>query len=185
MIIKEIAKRLARLLLGDYGFYRVYADAASAPAVSVAGLAIVALDAAVLSGPDPWVRDQAWYGGEGSHVFACMEGEQVLGLCVYWHGARYLKRNFWPLAAGEAKLVQVIVRPEHRGRSIATALIAESARQMRAGGFGRLYARIWHSNEPSLRAFRRAGWHCIGSALEFNPLRLARPWRLRMRRRSG
>jgi RimJ/RimL family protein N-acetyltransferase len=53
--------------------------------------------------------------------------------------------------------------------------------RMREDGFTRLFARIWHSNEPSRRAFRRAGWQPVGWYLEANPLRRAQPWRLAFR----
>jgi RimJ/RimL family protein N-acetyltransferase len=51
---------------------------------------------------------------------------------------------------------------------------------LRREGRTPLYARIWHNNTPSLRAFEHAGWEPIGTLIEMNPLRLSQPWRFRL-----
>ena len=118
------------------------------------------------------------YLGHQANAYGCFFEQRLIGLCVYWHGERYAARNFWPLRSHEAKLVQIVVSPEMRGRGVATALIEVSARGMADCGFNTLYARIWHSNLPSIRAFQRAAWRRIALVAEINPLRCARPIRL-------
>lgn len=49
-------------------------------------------------------------------------------------------------------------------------------------GFDGLYARVWHSDEPSLRAFAGAQWTRCASVIDVNPFRRARPLRFRIGR---
>lgn len=161
-------------------------DAPAAPLVRYEGIDVRDTEEAeVRALPAPLLREQAWYAGAGAQAFLASWRGKPAGLCFYWHGARYRTRNFWPLQEGEAKLVQVIVDPAHRGRGIASALIAASAGAMAAGGFAPLYARVWHSNAPSIGAFRRAGWRRIALVLTALPLGMHRrvrtviPWRER------
>lgn len=115
------------------------------------------------------MRDQAWYCGAESASFAWTEDSEIVALCFYWWGDRYRKRNFWPLATGQAKLVQIIVASSHRGAGIARQLIEASAQQMLDDGFERLYARVWHSNRPSLTAFNAAGWSRVATVVRCTP----------------
>jgi RimJ/RimL family protein N-acetyltransferase len=52
-------------------------------------------------------------------------------------------------------------------------------------GYRRLYARIWHSNHPSIATFEKAGWAYIALVIEVFPLGLKSPWRLVRRRRAA
>lgn len=185
---KEIAKSLARTLLGDYSAYLIYSQTSgshltrkleTSPCLKV--VAVNALE--IESSPDPLIREQIGYAGSGSMAYACFDQERIVAVCFYWFGDRYLTRNFWPLADGEAKLVQIVALPELRGRGVATKLIAESCHAMVQQGFSRVYARIWHSNAPSLGAFKRAGWTCVALIIEVNPFRRSRPFRLRINSR--
>lgn len=177
-MVKGLIKRLLRGILGDYSIYRVLGSglvAAPQPAhfelQEVDGAFVAVLE-------DSLLREQAWYGGPESRIFACFEAREKeaslgqraepLALCAYWYGPRYAQRNFWPLQPGEAKLVQIITSERARGRGAASHLIQASTAILRAEGWTRLYARVWHSNTPSLRAFERAGWLPIALVLEFH-----------------
>ncbi|WP_426320350.1 GNAT family N-acetyltransferase [Pseudoduganella sp. R-43] len=182
--MKALLKQLARAVLGDYSIYRVLQRRASAgPAPmppQAAGFVIGPVQRAEIeASPDPVMREQAFYAGEGARAYACRDGGQIVGLCFYWYGERYLPRGFWPLQDKQAKLVQIITAPAMRGRKVAPALIAASGADMAAQGFDCLFARVWHNNHPSLRAFAAAGWTRCALVVELNPLRRARPWRLR------
>ncbi len=186
--MKSLLKRLAHAVLGDYSIYRILrrpAEAALAPPPPPGfSVALVQRDE-VEACADPLLREQAFYAGEGARAYACRDGERIVGLCFYWYGERYRKRGFWPLQEGQAKLVQIITLPEMRGRKLAPALIAASGADMAAHGFDALFARVWHNNYPSLRAFAAAGWRPCALVVELNPLRLARPWRWRMLRHKA
>jgi len=186
--MKRFLKALLRFFLGDYGAYYIYA-ASTATADKQLGktnLKIVPAEQAALDiDPAPLVRKQAAYAGEDARAYACWLDDRIVGVCFYWWGKRYLQRNFWPLRENEAKLVQIITLPEARGLGVATALIAASCQDMGHCGFGYVFARIWHSNFPSWRAFERAGWKRIALVIEINPLRQSKPLRLRFRKVRG
>lgn len=183
--MKSLAKKLARAVLGDYSIYDVYARSPSANAQAgfAASNDVVVRpvdEPALRAQNDPSLREQSGYAGAGSLAYAAYVGDRMLGVCFYWFGDRYRTRNFWPLQADEAKLVQIWVHPDARGRGVATRLIAKSFEAVVEHGFRRSYARIWHSNTPSLKAFERAGWTRIARVVEVNPLRRKRPFRLEM-----
>ena len=180
--MKELGKRIARVLCGDYGIYYVYrATLAMQPATPADVEPMQAVDAAaIVAATDVLISAQAGYAGEGSRAFALREQGVLQAVCFYWFGERYRPRGFWPLQAGEAKLVQIVTAPAVRGRGLATALIAGSAAAMHAAGWSTLYARVWHSNQPSWHAFEAAGWERVALVVEINPLRRARPWRIRL-----
>lgn len=183
--VKAALKKTARMLLGDYAPYQIYSQASIEPGVAgfetTAHFWVGPVGAPTIAGsPDPLIRDQVAYAGSESMAFACFQQDRIIALCFYWYGTRYLSRNFWPLADGEAKLVQIVALPEMRGRGIATMLIMASSRYILQHGFHRAYARVWHSNLPSRRAFERAGWKRIAFVLEINPFRRSRPFRIRI-----
>lgn len=184
--MKRFFKPILHFMFGDYAIYRIYtcAEAAAAPQLSPynASLAVREIGVAELAcSTDILMREQTGYLGEDSFGFACFDGERIVGVCIYWFGERYkTKRNFWPLAEHQAKLVQIITLPEMRGRQVASTLIALSNRAMLEKGFDCNFARIWHSNTPSLRAFERAGWRYVATVVEVNPFRLRRPLRLQL-----
>lgn len=171
-LIKDIVKRLVKLIVPDYGIYRIYAitpdDALRGNSIDGGDWQIVAIEQnRLVASDDAIIRDQAWYGGDGSRLYGCVEDGRIVGVCCFWFGERYRQRNFWPLQAGEAKLVQVITVPEGRNRGIARTLIAGAVRDMVNSGYQRLFARIWHSNVPSIRTFEKAGWHHIATVVEW------------------
>jgi|GEM_PF-4946130 len=98
---------------------------------------------------------------DGVRVFVCLQQGSVVAICIYWYGERYLKRNFIRLQAQQAKLVHIETLPTMRGKGIASQLIRYSAAMMATSGFTRLYARIWHSNTPSIKSFTNAGWQYL------------------------
>lgn len=176
---------MIRLLLGDYSIYGIYANIAEKVALQKtethATFRVFPVDAAAVgASAEPLISEQIGYAGSGSHAYACFDEDRIVGVCFYWHGERYLKRNFWPLQKGEAKLVQIIVLPEMRGRGVAALLISHSSHYMEANGFPKTFARIWHSNTPSIKAFERAGWMRVALVVEINPFRQSRPYRIRL-----
>ena len=182
--MKEMLKKLARLLVGEYAIYQIYTLALEGCAQTKPGqlttYRIAPVDAsAIKASPDALIREQVGYTGPGSHSYACFDGDRIVGVCFYWFGSRYLTRNFWPLAEGEVKLVQIVSLPEMRGCGVATTLITWSCLDLVKKGFIRAYARIWHTNTPSLRAFKSSGWRQIALVIEIRPFRQTRPIRLR------
>lgn len=181
----SLTKKAARLLFGEYSAYHIYAFSAGncrALARHDTNFRFASLERAqVEASADPSIAEHSTYHGTETHAYACFEDARIVGVCYFWYGAQYRKRNFWPLGDSEAKLVQVFTVADRRDRGIATHLIAYAADDMLRQGFDRLYARIWHSNKASLKSFQHAGWGRIATVIEIYPLRRKVPYRLTFR----
>jgi ribosomal protein S18 acetylase RimI-like enzyme len=183
--VRAAAKTLLSAIFGEYELYRVLAvnpatgtaDRWSDAALLVdAGAALFEVDA------DSGIRGLADYDGKDAVGFALLREQRPVCGCWYWLGARYREeRGFWPLRQNEAKLVQITTATTHRGQGLATALIALSSRRMGERGFTRLYARVWHNHEHSLRAFRAAGWNEVALRIGIRPFGRFGPYRVNLR----
>jgi GNAT superfamily N-acetyltransferase len=164
----NLIKWLAQAIFQDYSFYHIYGHeyTGETPALDMELRFEQIGQKAIASSEDEIVAQQAWYHGDYSRAYACMDGPRIVALCFFWYGERYSARNFWPLSEGEAKLVQIVVLPEMRGHGIASSLIEFATQDMYQRGFKHLYARIWWSNTPSLRSFERAGWSRVAAVIE-------------------
>lgn len=174
-----ILKRIAHKVAGDYSIYRIYASPGADQLVrgspTEMDSSVERIDADSLnSQPSVLMRNQAGYAGSEAEFFAYKSDGRIVGICCYWSGELYRRRNFWPLKEDEAKLVQIVVDPEFRGKGIATALIRHSCADMAQRGVRRCFARIWHSNEPSIRAFEKADWKHVATVVELSPFNLGR-----------
>jgi hypothetical protein len=99
------------------------------------------------------------YGGSEARGFGLDVNGELASVCWYWFGARYQnERGFISLPPGAAKLVQIVTAQTFRGRGLAPILIAGSAQAMYRDGFRPLFARVWHTNQASRAAFRKARW---------------------------
>jgi GNAT superfamily N-acetyltransferase len=113
----------------------------------------------ILSSPSATIRGLAGFGGDEAAGFGAWSDGHLVSLCWFWWGERYrAARTVWPIDGPAAKLVQISTEETFRGRGIAAGLIQYAAYKLQQQGMGPLYARIWHSNTPSIRAFRKAGW---------------------------
>lgn len=162
--MKEILKKTATFLWGEYKIFKIYT-----------------LDLEYFSTANKFpinfchfqqdYKHVKGFSGPQSHGFNYLEdvSGKKLGSCWYWYNGRYKERNFWPLMKGEAKLVDIETLKEARGMGIASQLIIYSSNEMKKLNFKRLYARIWHNNTPSLRAFANAGWKPLCLVIEIYP----------------
>lgn len=176
-------RQLARFLLGDYqAFWILERRSVPGGGASDRPVELGVLQAADLAAcGQQTLAEQAWYLGSEAVAFGWYADDALQAVCVYWYGDRYRSRNFWPLTAKEAKLVQVITAPSARGRGYAGKLIAASADAMADDGFERMLARVWLTNTPSLRAFRSAGWRRVALVITGEPRWLnGKPVRVRL-----
>ncbi len=186
-------KRLAHLFFRGYSVYRIYRYTCSGESAPYADGASPlgrftfreVEEAEILSSADQLIVQQAWYHGEGVYAYACLEEQKIVGLCFFWHGARYATRNFWPLAAGEVKLVQVVVTPEMRGRGIGRRLIEFATHAIARQGFRYAYARIWWTNTQSLNAFEKAGWVHLATVIELPLPGWKKPFRINWMKKAS
>ena len=158
---------LAKKLLGEYVIFRIYR--LDLTALVPAGESCDGFSEIVQEHTQEPSRRNG-YGGYQSHGFRFVENGCVLATCWFWYGERYRERNFWPLKEGEAKLVRIETAPQARGRNIAPRLIRYASLQMAERGFRTLYARVWHSYQPSRRAFYKAGWSLDAFVVEYDLL---------------
>jgi GNAT superfamily N-acetyltransferase len=177
--MKAFAKRVARALFGEYGLYEVWQSPAPIAPTFTPGLCARVVDADDLArSPDSELRASRVYAGSESRLYGLFEGDRMLCLACCWWGSRYASRVSWPLPVNAAKLVHLVTVEGARGRGLATMLIRHACWDMAEKGHRPLLARIWHSNVPSKRAFRSAGWARIGWLVQLSPLRRRSPFRI-------
>ena len=132
----------------------------------------------VANAGEPLIRAEAWYGEGNAIGFGVYRGAELVCLQWIWHGKDYHeKRNFWPLAQGEAKSVQLVTVPAEHNKGLATLVKLFSAGELSREGFRKLYSRIWWSNKASMRVSEKAGWHHIATVYELQ-LGAAKPLRM-------
>ena len=157
-----LLQKLVRTLLGNYYLFRIYRlDLSSAPPVCDPGFTIFS---------EPYDGEPENYAGPDSYGFAYEENGKRLCHCWVWYGERYRTRNFWPLKENEAKLIALETDETARGRGLAPKLLEYAAGKMGERGFNSLYARIWHSNQASVKAFEKAGLRYYALVVEFDLL---------------
>jgi GNAT superfamily N-acetyltransferase len=156
-------------LLGNYSFYRIYTvdlDNYKNPTSNNLIIGSVKNLEEFKRSSDPLIRDLFQYAGKETYAFGIWINGELASVCWYWFGNKYKGRNFWPLQADEAKLVQINTAQHFRGYGYASKLIAYSAYEMKKLGFRWLYARVWHSHKLSIRIFEKARWICIAYVIE-------------------
>jgi hypothetical protein len=156
----------------SYEIYRVYVqDSLPEARSSPANLTFKRVDGTALSlAADRQIRALESYDRPTEAFgFAAFIDGQIQSACWYWTGQTYAQRGFWPLQVSDAKLVQIVTANDFRGRGLAEALVVWSSAEMARAGFSRRYARMWHSNKSSIRAFEKAGWrsHALVATLSF------------------
>jgi len=182
----RVLKRCTAIVLGEYALYQVWRSPKEPPSFATpAGFTVCEVSEGQLrSAYANELSSSAWYLGEDACGFAAVRDGEMLALACCWWGSRYLKRHSWPLPDGAAKIVHVFTLPQARGMGLAPLLLEHARATLQCRGRSPLYARIWHSNTPSLRAFARAKWQPVGWLIQVNPLRRARPWRFIFRNRA-
>ena len=177
--MKEAFKKCLRALLGDYGIYRVFAADLDPSQSAIEDPNLCEIDQNdMLNADSPELRDQAWYGGEGSIGVGYRLNGRLVAARWAWYGDRYKQRNFWPLKEREAKIVHSFVLPEARGRGIATKMGSYGDQLFAKKGFVRIYTRIWYNHTASIRVTKKNGRRQIGWGVELNPFRSKKPIKL-------
>jgi len=161
-MVKQLFKNILATLVRDYAIYKIYSlpltCEANEPA-SVDGFEFAEIETEdQISSQSPELNSTRGYFGKQSHGFGVFSDDELAAAIWFWYGARYQSRNFWPLNPGEAKLVQVTTGASFQKRGLGAALMNYAIPRMKALGFTTLYARIWHSNIPSIKLFEKTGW---------------------------
>jgi ribosomal protein S18 acetylase RimI-like enzyme len=128
--------------------------------------------------PDVHIRNHANNEAPGARCYVVRDGRTVAGMCWVWHGESYrTMRNYLPLRATDSKIVELNVHASYRGKGIAPRLIAYSVCRMREDGFKRMFARVYHSNQSSARAFEKVGFKAVAKEMMIRPRFAARDFR--------
>jgi RimJ/RimL family protein N-acetyltransferase len=159
--LKKIIKNLLNIVFSEYEIFKIFcfrkqknlvqADESKFKYIELSEADFKHYDSGLL-------KKNKSYIGKEALGFACLYQGDVVGVCFFWFGNRYLQRNFIPLKDNEVKLVQIETLENMRGKGVAPNLIAYSCQQIFNKGFETLYARIWHSNTPSIKSFTKANW---------------------------
>ena len=139
MDVSAFGKAIIRALGIEYCCFRVfYSGLGSLPEPLRFLRAIVAPKSAlknVREASQPTIQSEAWYCGDDSLGFGVFFGSELVALQWVWFGEGYRRRrNFWALERNEAKSVELVTAPEHRGLGLATCLKQFSARQLAERG---------------------------------------------------
>lgn len=94
-----------------------------------------------------------------------LAGDDVAGL-IWIYGPLRRTRMF-RLYEGEVELNAGYVRPAYRGHRIFRDVIAAACGSLAAAGYTMAYAAVHSGNEPSLRAFRGAGFADLATIRHF------------------
>ena len=142
--LATLGKAIARALGIEYRCFRVFSlemDSLPEPNPLPPGYRCAEVTGdEVREAMQPTIQGEAWYCGEDSLGFGVYFGSELVALQWVWFGDGYRRRrNFWPLERNEAKSVELVTAPEHRGLGLATCLKQFSARQLAAKGFVRVF----------------------------------------------
>ncbi len=175
--MRDLAKRAARLLLGDYRLNRIYTiSLTDLPSKDVRSdlkenQRLTALEQTDFDlAPDEQMRDRRWYGGANAYGFGIWEHDALVCMCWCWDHRRP-PGNIWTIQEGEVALVDIITAQSHRGRGLAPTVTHFAAEQLRKQGYRRMYAWIWHNHRSSIRSFEKSGWRYIAFVVELELFR--------------
>jgi len=105
------------------------------------------------------IRRQAWQPEPDTFPFGAWSNGELAAVCWFQAGETHRRRGgLIRLADDEAELAQITTASVFRGRGVACQLIRHAVIEMSRAGYRQLYAKIWHDNVASIRAFERAGW---------------------------
>jgi RimJ/RimL family protein N-acetyltransferase len=100
-------------------------------------------------------RDDALRGsGAQSPTFVAVDGQRLVGMVGGWSDG------------GVARLIQMFVRPEARGRGLTDELVAAVAGWAREQGFDRLELGVAEGNVAAERAYARCGFVRAGEPID-------------------
>jgi GNAT superfamily N-acetyltransferase len=167
----SVLQKLLSPLVREYWIGRTFVHRAGQPAGGPSGPPPgIVLGPLPRSGADPagGLSGSASPAAPEYRRFGATWNGEIVGACTFAFGEGYRREGgFYDLRPQEAELTDIFTESRHRGKGVAAALIRYSAERMHEEGFHTLYAKVWHSNTPSSRAFRSAGWHAACFFIRF------------------
>jgi RimJ/RimL family protein N-acetyltransferase len=160
-MLRKALRALVRVIATDYWNGWLYVlETCQAPPVEVGvRYRILEEPGEVAGSPHEEISKQSAPLEGDTWGFGAWQDGEIAAVCWFHARDTYRRRGgMLRLANDEAELGQITTAVAFRSRGLATELIRYGAWEMRSTGFRRLYARIWHDNTASIRAFERAGW---------------------------
>ena len=185
-MFSSLFKKTAKLLLGNYGLYRVYRFdlTESIPPhepMRESKLEFIRLSDSHLNRyMDTSLAGSFWYDGDEAFGFGIISGDELIAVQWYWSiGNRYSQRESWPLVQGEVKSVHIETIPRYRGKGLAKALKLYSMQALKDQGYTAVLSRVWHNHMSSIHMNNALGAQQIGWIFKFSPMGKFQPIRLR------
>lgn len=178
--LKGLAKWLAGCLVSEYRINWIYAaDTLPSPDDNeyVVETERAAYRRVLRTSAASKMRKSQKYADAGLAGLVLVEDGRPLSVAHFADTSQYDRPHTWRLRGGEVALMDIATEEDVRGRGLAPCLIRAATRHYLAHGCKRLIAFVWWTNNPSLRAFKKAEWKRIGLSVE---LRFGKRW-LRIR----
>jgi GNAT superfamily N-acetyltransferase len=163
-----------RFFAGEYQLWRIYSIAASQCREPDRNFDIRPIDdLSIFAQPEleEALRRSNW-NKPGAIGFAAWREDILEGVCWFWPGPLLTERNVGRQPEDCAELIQITVARKQQGKGTGPALINFAGRRLHEAGYRRLYAQIWRTNKPSMKAFEKAGWKQVGWFLQLQPFSL-------------
>ena len=183
-MLRRFAKWIAELLFAPYELNRIYLlDVTQYDKAAPSGFDLRPITSPdqIRDSPDPQMREHAWYAGEEAHAFGLWENGALVCMCVFWSHRRFRDAGILKLQERQVVMVDLITVAECRGRGYAPIVIRYAETELKRAGFQTLYSWVWHSNQPSIRAFEKAGWSYIAFVAKLTPIGYGKAIRLERR----
>jgi hypothetical protein len=160
-MFKGLVGHLLRLVASDYwnGWVYLFTPTPTPLANTRIHCAPISDLDIILESPHEELRKQGHDLGSYAWPFGAWMGNELAAIC--WFQARDTYRGHGGLlllADNDAELTQITTAHVFRGQRIAPDLIRYGSWCMGRSGYTRLYAKIWHDNVASIKAFESAGW---------------------------
>jgi len=161
-IVKQLFVKILRGMNGDYwnGCLYTFEPQSSKASFDQVQCAPITNFEEIEKSPHSEINALAWKQDGDAWAFGAWVDGQLAGVCWFQARETYRRRGgLFDLSPQEAELAQISTAAAFRRQGVATALIRYGAARMGGKDFQRLYAKIWHGNIASVKAFESAGWH--------------------------
>lgn len=181
----RMARACGRTVLRSYRLVRIYeTDLESKHTAPPLGVDIRRIRSPneMCQAKDARMRDHAWFVDGEAIAFGLWVDGDLVATCVNWTTPRFQDPAVATLQQDEVALVDLLTAAQYRGRGYGGMLLAYTEDALKRYRFRRAVCTVWHSNEPSIRTFERAGWVYTAFLIEASVCLIRKPFRLRLRR---
>lgn len=176
----NLMRYILKWLLGDYKLFKIYnmkAIVSELPQQLPFRLRPILDRKEIERSNDINIKKWADVNLENSFAFGAWAVGGIVGICIISPRSCIGRDAVWPLDYYEAELTQISTAKDFRNKGIGSSLIFKASQEMQKKGVCRVFAKVWHSNTASIKAFAKAGWICVGFFIELHPFQTKRALR--------